>query len=123
MSRRADILLVDDDADQRDTLAGVLRSEGHIVIEAADGQLALDALAARPPFGVIVLDLMMPVMDGPTFLEHKSRGLHTAVPVVIFSSSPFDELEGLAGNTTAVHKADGIDGLLAAIDCATGGLG
>jgi CheY-like chemotaxis protein len=118
MAGPAHVLIVDDNEDLRDALATLLESEGHLVIEAADGQLALDALASGPSFGAIILDLMMPVMDGVTFLEHQSKGIHADVPVVIFSSSPFSGLERFAAVTSVVLKMDGIEALLAAIQCA-----
>ena len=134
MALPAHILLVDDDADQREAVVVVLRSEGHHVVEAANGQLALDALAAGPGpdqlgsgpgFGVIVLDLMMPVMDGATFLAHKARGEHAAVPVVVFSASSSSvDLHGSAGVFCVVPKQVGMDALLAAVGraCATAAL-
>src|ERR1700730_14927422 len=111
MADLANVLIVDDNDDLRDTLAILLQSEGHHVIEAADGQLALDALASDPSLGVVILDLMMPVMDGPTFLEHKARSTHASNPVVIFSSSPSVGLEGFAGVVSVVPKVDGIESL------------
>ena len=122
MTRRCHILVVEDDADLREAVAIVLRSEGHHVVEAANGQLALDALASRgPAFGVIVLDLMMPVMDGATFLAHKARGDHAAIPVVIFSASPCGDLIRSAGVSCMVPKLLGIEGLLAALRSAGNG--
>src|SRR5258708_35065016 len=94
MAAAARTLIVDDNEDLRNTLAALLQSEGHFVIGVADGQLALDALASGPGFGLIVLDLMMPVMDGATFLACKAKGAHAAIPVVGFSSSPSSGLEG-----------------------------
>lgn len=120
MIERSDVLVIDDNEDLRTAVTLLLQSEGHHVIEAADGQLALDALASSPGFGVIVLDLKMPGMDGATFLEHKSRGAFADVPVVIFSSSPPPGMERFAGVTSVVRKMEGIDGLLAAIRHAEG---
>jgi CheY-like chemotaxis protein len=120
MAAPARTLIVDDNEDLRDSLAVLLQSEGHFVIGVADGQLALDALASGPSFGLIVLDLMMPVMDGATFLACKAKGAHAAIPVVVFSSSPSSGLEGLAGVVSVVSKLAGIDGLLAAIRRAEG---
>ena len=109
------ILVVEDNADLRGALAMLLESEGHQVNEAADGKLALEALASSIRVRLVILDLMMPVMDGPTFLAHKARGLHAAVPVVIFSSSPSAALESWPSVVCTVPKLDGIDGLLGAI--------
>jgi CheY-like chemotaxis protein len=115
MSGPAHILVVDDDADIRETLALLLQSVGYLVVEAANGRLALKALASATTFGLIILDLMMPVMDGFTFLASKARSAHAAIPVVIFSASPSMALEGSAGVIAVVPKLEGIDGLLAAI--------
>jgi len=109
------ILLVDDDPEFREDLAFRMRSEGHLVVEAENGQRALDALASPITFRLIVLDLLMPVMDGRTFLVRKAMSEYAAVPVVIFSSSPFSGLQGLAGVVAVVAKAQGIEELLSAI--------
>ena len=61
------VLLVDDDADLRQRLRDLLEKEGWTVDEAADGQAALTALADRPP-ALVLLDLLMPGMDGFEFL-------------------------------------------------------
>ena len=115
MPRPSLILLVDDDADSRGLLAILLRCEGHDVSEVADGQRALDALASGGAFDVIVLDLMMPGMDGTTFLAQKARGAQAAVPVVIFSSSPALGLERFASVVSVVSKLAGMEELLAAV--------
>jgi CheY-like chemotaxis protein len=115
MAGPAHVLIVDDNADLRDALGILLESEGHQVMEAADGQLALDALASGASVVVIILDLMMPVMDGATFLAHKAQGVHAEVPVVVFSSSPSLGLEGFAGVVAVIPKLDGIEGLLEAL--------
>jgi CheY-like chemotaxis protein len=109
------ILVVEDNADLRCALVMLLESKGHRVIEAADGRLALEALASARMVRLVILDLMMPVMDGPTFLAHKALGPHAAVPVVIFSSSPSAALESWPFVVCTVPKLDGIDGLLGVI--------
>jgi CheY-like chemotaxis protein len=80
------VLLVEDDDDIRDTLAGVLASHHAMkVIAARNGRDALAKIrdgGARP--SVIVLDLMMPEMDGETFLAETAREpLLADVPVVL----------------------------------------
>jgi DNA-binding response OmpR family regulator len=78
---------VDDDALIRDTLAMALADEGYVVRVAADGRAALDTLADWLP-NLIVLDLMMPVMDGQAF-RTAQRGLHEAahIPVIVLSAA------------------------------------
>ena len=59
-----DLLLVEDDDELRAVMAGALESDGHRVVEAADGRAALDALAERP-FDLLILDLALgPGPDG-----------------------------------------------------------
>jgi two-component system chemotaxis response regulator CheY len=116
MAEPGHILLVDDDADFRGAVALLLVAHGHTVVEAADGQLGLNALASPAPFNLVILDLMMPVMDGAIFLEQKARGPHAELPVVIFSSStPSIGLVGFAGVVAFVAKLEGPGGLLPAI--------
>jgi len=115
MTGPGNILLVEDAADIREGVAFCLRSQGHLVVEAENGLVALRALASETAFRLVVLDLMMPVMDGPTFLVRKAKGEHANVPVVIFSSSPCAGLEGMAGVVAVVAKTEGIEVLLAAI--------
>ena len=113
-------MIVDDNADLRDALGMLLRSEGHHVVEAANGQLALDLLVSGAKVDVIILDLMMPVMDGATFLARKARTVQAGVPVMIFSSAPSSGVEGFAGVLEVVPKLEGIGELLAALGRATG---
>ena len=81
------VLVVDDDALIRDTLATALSDEGYSVRVASDGQAALDTLDEWLP-DLIVLDLMMPVMDGHAF-RVAQRGLETAanIPVIVLSAA------------------------------------
>jgi len=63
------VLIVDDDRDIREGLQELLESEGHSVFTATDGQDALDLLATIPRPGLVLLDLMMPRMNGQTFIQ------------------------------------------------------
>jgi DNA-binding NtrC family response regulator len=60
----ADLLVVDDDADVGDSLAELLRFEGHVVRTARDGTEGLELLAERLPDAVL-LDVEMPLLTGP----------------------------------------------------------
>ena len=64
------VLVVDDDAGIRGLLEGLLEEEGYNVATARNGKEALDLLSQRASLGphVILLDLMMPVLDGYTFM-------------------------------------------------------
>jgi CheY-like chemotaxis protein len=93
------LLIVDDDPDILETMRLVLEACGYRVIAAREGQSALDLLrgGARP--ALIVLDLMMPGMDGWTLLSELQRdaGL-PAIPVVV-----------LSGDTDAVRRAASLE--------------
>jgi CheY-like chemotaxis protein len=83
------ILLVEDDVDIRLDLADILRAEGYDVNTAANGQEALEFLGQNSgQVGLILLDLMMPVMNGWDF---RARQLEeptlTAIPVVLLSGA------------------------------------
>jgi CheY-like chemotaxis protein len=80
------VLVVDDDPAIRGLVADALRGEGFAVDLAAHGREALDAMRARRP-ATVVLDLMMPVMDGFTFIENCHREqLCNGVPIVVISA-------------------------------------
>jgi two-component system, cell cycle sensor histidine kinase and response regulator CckA len=79
------ILLVEDEAAIRMTTRMLLVRQGFRVVEAADGQQALARYREHgKEIGVVITDLIMPVMDGPTFL-HELRRISPEVPVVIMS--------------------------------------
>mgnify|MGYP000491472790 CR=1 FL=1 len=80
------ILIVDDEENQRRTLAIGLRLEEFEVSEAADGETALVALDAEE-IHVAIVDLMMPGMNGFQATRTLSRGADTAsIPIVVISS-------------------------------------
>lgn len=87
MTEPAGVLVVDDDPTIRSIIADLLDLEGYVVRTAENGQEALEILRRWRP-AVIVLDLMMPVMDGWTF-RAAQRELPGArdVPVVVLSAA------------------------------------
>src|SRR5207249_11646656 len=66
--KNSSILVVEDDSATRDLLHPTLSKDGWIVETAENGRIALEKAGNSPP-GMILLDLMMPVMDGFTFVE------------------------------------------------------
>jgi CheY-like chemotaxis protein len=79
-------MVVEDDADSRDALADILLSEGYEVRTAANGSEALDTLRCAQPPDVIVLDLMMPVMDGWELRRSMLQDPKLAgIPVIVVS--------------------------------------
>jgi signal transduction histidine kinase len=81
------LLVVEDDADIREALDGLLSTEGFHVAGAGNGREALEWLRASPKPDVIVLDLMMPVMDGWQFrVAQKHDPALATIPVVALSA-------------------------------------
>ncbi|HAG85747.1 MAG TPA: hypothetical protein DCL61_32565 [Cyanobacteria bacterium UBA12227] len=80
------ILLVEDDAPTREMMRRMLEKEGWTVIEAENGQLALEQMAQNQP-RLILLDLMMPQMDGFTFVhELQNHESWRFIPVVVLTA-------------------------------------
>jgi len=81
---RADILVVEDDAATRDAFALLLELQGYGTALAHDGAEALAYLRTHAPPRLILLDLMMPVMDGRQFLWARRSEPHLEdIPVVL----------------------------------------
>ena len=79
----AHILLVDDDDAIRDLLSIVLEGSGYRVQTAADGRQAKEALSQQQSApDLIVLDMMMPVMDGLAFLQWLRQERRATIPVL-----------------------------------------
>jgi CheY-like chemotaxis protein len=88
MTRPCTILVVDDDADLREALVDILSDQGFEVVSAEHGAAALQIVQQRDlrP-DVILLDIMMPVMDGPTFAaERKNEPRLATVPVIALTA-------------------------------------
>ena len=81
------VLLIDDDQDIREVETIALAMSGHSVLIAGDGIEGLQVLERTRP-SVILLDLMLPRMDGLTFLKERARrGLPTDAPVLCVSAA------------------------------------
>jgi CheY-like chemotaxis protein len=105
----ANILLVDDDSVLLKLYSTRLEADGHKVVTATNGEIALQQLTTYKP-DVIVLDLLMPKMNGFEFLEQLSVDpVMKAIPKIVFSSVSKAEqvarLENL-GITHALNKID-----------------
>ena len=84
---RGPVLIVEDDADLREMMAQLLTVEGYTVEAAANGHDALEFLRSGPLPALILLDLMMPVMDGWEFWRRqRDDPAIAAVPVVVLSA-------------------------------------
>lgn len=80
------VLVVDDDDGIRGALQALLEDEGYCVRAAGNGIEALAVCREGLP-ALIVLDLMMPKMDGATFMDVLRRGYATVPPVLVLSAS------------------------------------
>ena len=81
-----DILIVEDDPDNCETLGEILEIEGYRVVKAIHGQEALDLLIGGFSPCLILLDLMMPVMDGWEFRrQQKANPALATIPVIVMS--------------------------------------
>lgn len=111
-------LVVEDDEDIRDLLSTLLTVLGFEVREATNGQLALDQLRDGLRPDLIVLDLMMPVMNGWTFRAEQRRidGMHD-VPVIVLSARrpPYREADPSFEVAEILPKPFDLDNFLAAV--------
>lgn len=89
------ILVVEDDTDIRESLAEFLKDEGFDVVGAENGKVALEKLAGTADLpGLILLDIMMPVMDGLTFRRIQLSDPKTsAIPVAVTTAG--SEIESI----------------------------
>lgn len=108
------VLVVEDDVEIRATLCEVLRAEGYTVHEAENGKVALDLLAQLEPLpGLIILDLMMPVVDGFEFRNQQLKIEKIAdIPTVLFSADGQLTVKArAAGLTEFIKKPIDLDDL------------
>lgn len=93
----AKILIVDDEPRIRDLIREHLQHAGFLCEEAADGSAAL-AVLAQGGIDLVILDIMMPFMDGMTCLrEMRTRRIGTPVIMLTARSEEYDKLAGLEG--------------------------
>ena len=85
-NRLSTILVVDDDESSRLELRSVLEPSGHLVLEAPDGQAALDMISSLITPDIVVTDLEMPVLGGEAFISRlRAEPKTNAIPIVIVS--------------------------------------
>jgi CheY-like chemotaxis protein len=115
------VLVVDDDRSIRESLAGLLDVKGYSVLEAGNGQKALDVLEKAAYFPcLILLDLAMPIIDGRGFLKLRAKDpMLRQIPVVVLSGNP-PSAEPLNGIEAYLQKPVSFDRLIAAVDLAAG---
>jgi CheY-like chemotaxis protein len=114
---RTSVLIVDDDADIREALVDVLTDHGYPAHAVAHGAAALAALKAGLRPCLILLDLMMPVMDGVTFRQHQlAEPDLKELPVLVISAGTDLSVHAAAlGAVESLRKPLDLDKLLEAV--------
>jgi two-component system, cell cycle response regulator DivK len=96
------VLLVDDFEDSRTGLRKLLEIEGYEVIEAADGEQAIEAAFDSRP-DIILMDLSLPVIDGVSATKRiKEDAAMGAVPIVALSAHDLDEIQRMVATAGCV---------------------
>ena len=114
------VLVVDDDPDILEAICDILDAEGYRVARARHGGEALERVVEERP-SIILLDLMMPVMDGIAFAsELRARGLADGVPIVVISADGNPQRAAAVGATGYLAKPFDIEALLAQVAGITG---
>jgi CheY-like chemotaxis protein len=107
------VLVVDDDPDILDAICEILDAEGYRVARARDGAEALGRVDDERP-DVVLLDLMMPVMDGVAFsVELRKRPADRDVPIVVISAEANPQRVASVRAAGYLAKPFDIDALLA----------
>lgn len=115
MTDRQLVLVVDDDPDILDAICDILEGEGYRVARARNGLEALDRIEAELP-SIVLLDLMMPVMDGVAFAQAlRGRGKAGQVPIVVISADGNPQKAAAVGARGYLAKPFDIESLLAQV--------
>jgi CheY-like chemotaxis protein len=112
------VMIIDDDHDIRESVAEILVDLGYQPIKAINGRDAIDRLRSdQPKPCVILLDLMMPVMDGQEFREVQQKDATLeGIPVVVISAHTHaDDLARKMAVAAAIKKPIDLDQLMSTI--------
>ena len=109
------VLIVEDDPDTREMLTSFLQMEGYLTEAAANGREALDRLSGGVIANVIVLDLMMPVMDGWQFRRRQIEDARLAkIPTIVVSAAGRDRMAQVSADAYLAKPID-MDELLSRV--------
>jgi CheY-like chemotaxis protein len=109
------ILIVDDDEEIRESLGELLKDEGFDIVEAGDGIDALTRLSEETHPNVILLDLMMPNMDGWKFHgELQKDSALASIPIVIMTAAG-EEVARTIDVEDILHKPFTLEQVMAVI--------
>lgn len=110
------VLIVEDDESIRTILSEIIQDEGYQVFTAENGAAGLKILDSIPRPCLILLDFMMPVMNGKEFMEKKRQNdLIAAIPVVLVSA--FEDRSKAIGAVGFVRKPIDFDCLMKLLTC------
>ena len=88
------VLVVEDDENSRTMISRMIAKDGWTVIEAENGRAALDLLAKQEPPQIILLDLIMPVMDGLEFIDElRKHAQWRKIPIVVLTAKHLTQAE------------------------------
>src|SRR5262245_25799643 len=116
MIKTTTILVIDDDADIREMMKIVLEADGYQVNVAADGVEALEQLQGGSRPSLIILDLMMPGLDGEQFVKQIRSGIFADVPIVVLSGHCAAERKAEELNAVCLMKPVEVDELLKTVE-------
>ncbi len=94
MENRTKILLVDDESRMRKLIKDFLEREGYVILEAGDGMEAVDLFYEHKDIGLIILDVMMPRMDGWSTCREIRANSNVPIVMLTARSEERDELKG-----------------------------
>jgi DNA-binding response OmpR family regulator len=109
------VLIVEDDDGIQESLKDALEDEGYVVAQAYNGREGLEYLSRERP-SLVLLDFMMPVMNGVTFCEELRKREPTGVPVILLTADGrADERAREIGVIAFIRKPMTIEDLLAIV--------
>lgn len=111
------ILVIEDELAMREILRDALAEEGHRVVLAADGQEGLDRLRVEPQPCVVLLDLLMPRLNGWQVASRmRSDPAQAHIPVVFITANPRNANDAMAMKARWLGKPLDLDHLYATVD-------
>jgi CheY-like chemotaxis protein len=111
---RPSVVVVDDDEDIREVLVDLIRDEGWTAVGAENGKVALERLQQGEKACLILLDLMMPVMNGWQFCEaSREDDRLKRIPVVVITASGLSDVPGASA---VLQKPLAVEDVLSAVE-------
>lgn len=109
------ILVVDDDEGIREILQMAFALEGYSVTTASNGKEAMDILSDSPHYGLILLDLMMPKMNGWEFIEAFQKSDCPEIPIILMTAYT-DRVKNVDSVKEVIAKPMDFDALMRRVE-------